>query len=156
MRKRNFPNVAPGSGRNPEFGVVSQLPGLKDTLHGLIDEGSCLDLQALLTVQGVLTHPCFITSCAIGPQFDPGYVRQIGHMIETGTQTRGEGSECRTIRFPPEESGHPQHVGLTPGTFCVPVIGPKIMTMNEHGAAREMELGVGPGGYTGIGPRHPG
>ena len=28
--------------------------------------------------------------------------------------------------------------------------------MDEHGAAGEMELGVWPGGYTGIGPRHPG
>jgi len=49
MRKRNGSNVTRRFGRNPEFNVVSQLTGLKDLFHRLIDEGTGLDLQALLT-----------------------------------------------------------------------------------------------------------
>jgi hypothetical protein len=50
MRKRDGSNITGRFGRNPEFNVVSQLTGLKDVFHRLIDEGTGLDLQALLTV----------------------------------------------------------------------------------------------------------
>src|ERR1700751_5658288 len=65
--KRNISNIHAPIGRDPEFDVLVQLSRIERVLHGLIDERTGLNLQALLSVERVLAHPRLVASDPIAP-----------------------------------------------------------------------------------------
>jgi hypothetical protein len=53
-------------------------------------------------------------------------------MIDARMETRGEDSECATIRPPPKETCHPTHIRLASRTFRLPVDDPHVTAMSKN------------------------
>src|SRR5438105_10695330 len=111
-------------------------------LHRLVGQRPRLNFQALLAIKGVLANPIFISTDAIGPQFDSGNRRWIRHVIQSRSQTGSEGSKGMATGSLPEESCHAAHIRLTTGALTLPVDCLKRVSVRENGAIREMKLSI--------------
>jgi hypothetical protein len=61
---------------------MALLMRLEKGFGGLVDQGTCLNLQALFSIEGVLADPILMGTGTIGPEFDTGSESRIGNVVK--------------------------------------------------------------------------